>query len=64
MLIKACLNGGFATWHVIRAALRLGRDIRVGLEDTAALPDGSTTAGNAERVATAVRLAAEAGHGP
>ncbi len=52
---------GIATWHVIRAALRLGRDIRVGLEDTVVLPDGSSATGNAELVAAAVRLAAEAG---
>lgn len=51
-----------ATWDVIRAALRLGRDIRVGLEDTTVLPDGSVTRGNGELVAAAVRLAAEAGH--
>jgi uncharacterized protein (DUF849 family) len=55
---------GTATWHVIRAALRLGRDIRVGLEDTVVLPDGSIAAGNAELVAAAVRLAAEAGRRP
>jgi uncharacterized protein (DUF849 family) len=53
---------GVATWHVIGAALRLGQDIRVGLEDTTVLPDGSTAAGNGELVATAARLAAEAGH--
>lgn len=52
---------GIATWHVIRAALRLGQDIRVGLEDTTVLPDGSTAAGNGELVATAARLATEAG---
>lgn len=52
---------GMATWPVIRAALQLGRDIRVGLEDTTVLPDGSTAAGNADLVAAAVRLAAEAG---
>jgi uncharacterized protein (DUF849 family) len=53
---------GMATWAVIRAALGLGRDIRVGLEDTTVLPDGSTAAGNAELVAAAARIAAEAGH--
>jgi uncharacterized protein (DUF849 family) len=52
---------GIATWHVIRAARRLGRDIRVGLEDTVVLPDGSTATGNGELVAVAARLAAEAG---
>jgi uncharacterized protein (DUF849 family) len=51
-----------ATWHVIKAVLRLGRDIRIGLEDTTVLPDGSLTRGNGELVAAAVRLAAEAGH--
>ncbi|HLX47628.1 MAG TPA: 3-keto-5-aminohexanoate cleavage protein [Streptosporangiaceae bacterium] len=50
-----------ATWHVIQAALRLGRDIRIGLEDTTVLPDGSVTQGNGELVAAAVRLAAEVG---
>lgn len=52
---------GMATWEVIRVALRNGRDIRVGLEDTTVLPDGSTAAGNADLVAAAVRLATEAG---
>jgi len=55
---------GIATWHVIRAALELGRDIRVGLEDTTVLPDGNTATGNAELVATAVRLATELGYRP
>jgi uncharacterized protein (DUF849 family) len=50
-----------ATWQVIRAALRHGRDIRIGLEDTTVLPDGSTAAGNASLVAAAVRLATDAG---
>lgn len=50
-----------ATWDVIRAALQLGRDIRVGLEDTGVLPDGSPAAGNADLVAAAVRLATAAG---
>jgi uncharacterized protein (DUF849 family) len=53
---------GIATWHVIRAALQVGRDIRIGLEDTVVLPDGSTATGNGELVAAAVRLATEAGH--
>jgi hypothetical protein len=58
-----CVHHGYgiATWHVIRAALRLGRDIRVGLEDTTVLPDGSTAAGNGELVAAAARLTAEGG---
>jgi uncharacterized protein (DUF849 family) len=52
---------GIATWPVIRAALEWGRDIRIGLEDTTVLPDGSTTSGNGELVAAAIRLATEAG---
>ena len=50
---------GPATWSVLRAALRLGRDIRVGLEDTVVLPDGRPASGNRELVETAVRLASE-----
>ena len=55
---------GMATWPVIEAALRNGHDIRVGLEDTTVLPDGSTAAGNGELVAAAVALATAAGRLP
>lgn len=55
---------GMATWAVIQAALRSGRDIRIGLEDTTVLPDGSTASGNGDLVAAAVRLATEAGVQP
>ena len=51
---------GQATWDVIRWALREGFAVRVGLEDTTVLPDGSVATGNAGLVAAAVRLAAEA----
>lgn len=53
---------GIATWQVIRAAVLTGRDIRVGLEDTVVLPDGTTASGNGELVAAAAHLATEAGH--
>jgi uncharacterized protein (DUF849 family) len=46
-----------ATWDVLRASLAAGQDIRVGLEDTTVLPDGSTAPGNAALVAAAARLA-------
>jgi uncharacterized protein (DUF849 family) len=46
-----------ATWQVLRAAVADGQDIRVGLEDTTVLPDGSTAAGNGDLVAAAARLA-------
>jgi uncharacterized protein (DUF849 family) len=48
---------GLATWDVIRAAVAMGQDFRVGLEDTTVLPDGSTAAGNGDLVAAAVRVA-------
>jgi uncharacterized protein (DUF849 family) len=51
---------GAATWAVLAAAVERGRDIRVGLEDTLELPDGSTASGNGELVAAAVRLVREA----
>jgi uncharacterized protein (DUF849 family) len=46
-----------ATWEVLAAAVADGQDIRVGLEDTTVLPDGSAAAGNADLVAAAARLA-------
>jgi uncharacterized protein (DUF849 family) len=49
---------GLATWDVLRAAVAMGQDIRVGLEDTTVLPDGSVAAGNGDLVTAAVRLAA------
>jgi len=50
---------GVATWSVLGAAIRLGRDIRVGLEDTVVLADGRPVSGNCELVEAAVRLASE-----
>ena len=50
---------GPATWPVLRAALLLGRDIRIGLEDTVVLADGRPAAGNRELVEAAGRLASE-----
>ncbi len=49
-------GAGLATWRVIEAAARRDRDVRIGLEDTLALPDGSTARDNAELVATAVEI--------
>jgi uncharacterized protein (DUF849 family) len=48
-----------ATWDVLGAAVADGQDIRVGLEDTTVLPDGSRASGNAELIAAAARLAPE-----
>jgi uncharacterized protein (DUF849 family) len=47
-----------ATWPVLRQAVALGRDTRVGFEDTLALPGGARARSNAELVATAAALVA------
>jgi uncharacterized protein (DUF849 family) len=47
---------GLATYDVIRAAVALGADVRIGLEDTTVLPDGTIAAGNGDLVAAAGRL--------
>jgi uncharacterized protein (DUF849 family) len=47
---------GLATYEVIRAAAEMGTDVRIGLEDTTVLPDGSTAAGNGELVAAVAGL--------
>jgi len=47
---------GRATWRVIEAAASRGRDIRIGLEDTLWLPDGSPAPDNAALVAAAVAV--------
>jgi uncharacterized protein (DUF849 family) len=52
---------GLATWDVLRAAVAMGEDIRIGLEDTTVLPDGTVAAGNTELVAAAAQLAGKAG---
>ena len=51
--------GGIATWAVLDRALVLGRDVRVGLEDTLVLPDGRPARDNAELVRAAAALVAE-----
>jgi uncharacterized protein (DUF849 family) len=48
-----------ATWDVLRASIADGQDIRVGLEDTTVLPDGSVAVGNRDLVAAAACLADE-----
>lgn len=55
---------GLATWAVLDAALVRGHDIRVGLEDTLQLPDGSRARDNAELVAQAVQMVRRHGHRP
>jgi uncharacterized protein (DUF849 family) len=55
--------GGIATWEVIERALERGRDVRVGLEDTLVLPDGSPARDNAELVRAAIGIAEGLGRG-
>jgi uncharacterized protein (DUF849 family) len=50
---------GQATWAVLKQAVRLGRDLRVGLEDTFLLPDGTDAPSNPDLVTAALRLTAE-----
>jgi uncharacterized protein (DUF849 family) len=47
---------GPATWAVLRQAVELGRDIRVGLEDVLTLPDGRTARDNADLVDAAAEI--------
>ena len=42
------------TWAVLDAAVRRGREIRIGFEDTFALPDARRAGSNAELVAAAI----------
>jgi uncharacterized protein (DUF849 family) len=55
---------GAGTWEVLDVALRLGRDVRIGLEDTFTLPDGTTATDNAELVAAACDMARRLGLEP
>lgn len=53
-----------ATWSVIDYGLDGGWDVRVGLEDTLQLPDGTIPSGNADLVAATVRMARKRGRLP
>jgi uncharacterized protein (DUF849 family) len=48
---------GLPTWSVIDAALALGRDVRIGLEDTTVMRDGSPAPDNAAMVAEVAAIA-------
>lgn len=47
---------GAVSWPILREAVRLGLDTRIGLEDTLELPDGSIAPDNAALVAAAVGI--------
>ncbi len=49
---------GERTWEVIKAGAAAGHDVRIGLEDTLVLPDGTRPKDNAELVAAAVEVTA------
>ncbi len=50
-----------ATWAVIDAGIALGRDVRIGFEDTLNRPDGTRASSNAELVAEVDRRRRAAG---
>lgn len=52
---------GRIQWRMVAAALVLGGNVRVGLEDNFYLPDGSMASSNGELVARAVRLVGDTG---
>lgn len=58
MLLPPRLHHGVgrATWAVIVAAVRVGRGVRIGLEDTLVLPDGRPAPGNEAMVRAASEL--------
>lgn len=60
------LHHGFGpdTWRVLAAAFERGRDVRIGLEDTLTMPDGTEAPDNAALVAAAVSLARRHGREP
>jgi uncharacterized protein (DUF849 family) len=55
---------GPAAWPVLRQGIVLGRDLRIGLEDTLVLPDGTPARDNAGLVAAAARLISGAASTP
>ena len=58
------LHGTEATvWPMMDAAIARGYDVRIGLEDTLALPDGASARNNAELVVEAVRRVRAASSG-
>ena len=54
-------GAGADAWEMLDAALARGRDVRIGLEDTRLMPDGSTARDNAELVAEAARRLSKPG---
>lgn len=60
--VPRLLHGVDATaWPLLELSLQRGYDVRIGLEDTLALPDGRLASGNAELITQARILAKKAG---
>ena len=55
---------GRGQWRLVAAALALGGNVRVGLEDNFYLPDGEMAHSNGELVAKAAQMAADVGRRP
>ena len=55
---------GRGQWRLVAAALALGGNVRVGLEDNFYLPDGEMARSNGELVAKAAQMAADVGRRP
>ena len=55
---------GRGQWRLVAAALALGGNVRVGLEDNFYLPDGQMARSNGELVAKATQMAADVGRRP
>ena len=51
-------------WRMVAAALSLGGDVRVGLEDNFYLPGGEMATSNGDLVERAVRMARDVGREP
>ena len=51
-------GSGIATWRVIEYGLAGAWDVRVGLEDTLVLPDGTPASGNLDLARAVIRMAA------
>jgi uncharacterized protein (DUF849 family) len=56
MLPRMHHGEGRATWAVLVAGVRAGREVRIGLEDTLVLPDGRQAPGNEAMVRAASEL--------
>jgi uncharacterized protein (DUF849 family) len=52
-----------AAWPLLEDAIARGYDVRIGLEDTLAMPDGTPAKSNADLVAAAARLASRVASG-